>query len=58
MVWVNVDLLQMGVGGDTSWGAQVHPEYTITPSVRSYSFTLQPIVASDDVVKLSQKRDF
>lgn len=43
LVWLNIDLMQMGVGGDTSWGAQVHPEYTISPSPRSYSFTIQPL---------------
>ncbi|MEG1585388.1 MAG: DUF4981 domain-containing protein, partial [Bacteroidales bacterium] len=42
-VWVNIDLLQMGVGGDNTWGAQVHPEYTITPLDRSYSFTIEPL---------------
>ena len=40
MVWVNIDHLQMGVGGDNTWGAQVHPEYTITPKEWSYSFTI------------------
>lgn len=25
----NIDHLQMGVGGDTSWGRLVHDEYTI-----------------------------
>lgn len=43
LVWVNIDLRQMGVGGDNSWGAQVHPEYTITPKEMKYSFTIQPI---------------
>ena len=39
----NIDYLQMGVGGDTSWGRLVHPEYTI-PAIKnySYSFTIQP----------------
>lgn len=39
----NIDVLQMGVGGDTSWGRLVHPEYTI-PANKSYtySFTIQP----------------
>lgn len=39
----NIDYLQMGVGGDTSWGRLVHPEYTI-PANKSYtySFTIQP----------------
>lgn len=43
MVWVNIDHRQMGVGGDNTWGAQVHPEYTITPETMSYTFTLQPL---------------
>ena len=39
----NIDFLQMGVGGDTSWGRKVHKEYTI-PANRSYhySFTITP----------------
>ncbi len=40
MVWLNIDHLQMGVGGDNTWGAQVHPEYTITPHEWSYTFTI------------------
>ena len=42
MVWLNIDHKQMGVGGDNTWGAQVHPEYTITPHEWKYSFTLAP----------------
>lgn len=41
-VWVNVDGAQMGVGGDNTWGAQVHPEYTITPRMLEYGFTICP----------------
>lgn len=41
MVWMNIDHLQMGVGGDNTWGAMVHPEYTITPKEWSYSFTIK-----------------
>ena len=39
----NIDFLQMGVGGDTSWGRLVHPEYTI-PANKSYhySFSIEP----------------
>ncbi len=40
----NIDHLQMGVGGDNSWGAKVHDEYTIKPQNYRYSFTLQPII--------------
>ena len=43
MVWVNIDLEQQGVGGDTTWGAKTHPEYTITPNAKSYSFDISPI---------------
>lgn len=43
LVWLNIDHRLMGVGGDTTWGAQVHPEYTITPQAWNYSFTLQPL---------------
>ncbi|WP_136464971.1 glycoside hydrolase family 2 TIM barrel-domain containing protein [Flagellimonas onchidii] len=38
----NIDLLQMGVGGDTSWGRMVNDEYTIKPTDYSYSFILKP----------------
>lgn len=43
MVWLNIDHRQMGVGGDNTWGAQVHPEYTITPGPISYSFAMKAI---------------
>ncbi len=36
LVNVNVDYAQMGVGGDTSWGAWPHPEYQIP--ARDYRF--------------------
>ena len=41
MICVNIDHLQMGVGGDNTWGAMVHSEYTITPKEWSYSFTIK-----------------
>ena len=39
---LNIDLKQMGVGGDNSWGARTLPKYTIDPGSYSYSFTLIP----------------
>ncbi|MCL6267740.1 glycoside hydrolase family 2 TIM barrel-domain containing protein [Flagellimonas myxillae] len=42
MVQWNIDLMQMGVGGDNSWGRPVRDPYTIKPVRRSYSITLQP----------------
>ena len=38
----NIDYQQMGVGGDNSWGAPVHDEYTIHPKSYRYSFALIP----------------
>ena len=35
---LNADLVQMGVGGDDSWGAWPHPQYRIP--AKDYSFTL------------------
>ncbi|MDO4497423.1 MAG: glycoside hydrolase family 2 TIM barrel-domain containing protein [Bacteroidales bacterium] len=43
LVWLNIDHQQMGVGGDNTWGAPVHSEYTITPHGWSYGFTLLPL---------------
>ena len=36
----NIDYLQMGVGGDTSWGRLVHPEYTI-PANKTYEYSFR-----------------
>ena len=38
----NIDLEQMGVGGDNSWGRPVHPEYTLPPKEYRYAFILIP----------------
>ena len=32
----------MGIGGDDSWGAWPHPEYTLTSKRYSYKFRLRP----------------
>jgi len=41
----NIDFLQMGVGGDTSWGRLPHPEYMISANKNyNYSFTIQPAI--------------
>jgi beta-galactosidase len=43
----NIDHLQMGVGGDNSWGALVHDEYTIHPKQYDYSFSIRPMLNTD-----------
>lgn len=55
MVWFNIDLQQMGVGGDNSWGAQTHPEYTITPDDKHYSFTIIPLQKGEDAVHVAKR---
>lgn len=44
LVTLNIDHMQMGVGGDTSWGRRVHEEYRIPAKKYSYGFTLTPIL--------------
>jgi len=40
----NIDHLQMGVGGDTSWGRPVHKEYTIPAAEYRYAFKIVPTI--------------
>jgi beta-galactosidase len=41
-ITVNLDYKQMGVGGDDSWGARTHPEYTLPAQNYAYRFRLRP----------------
>ncbi len=43
IVNLNIDYRQMGVGGDTSWGATPHEEYMIDPGPYSYGFLIRPV---------------
>jgi beta-galactosidase len=43
----NLDVAQMGVGGDNSWGRPVHDQYTITPQDLTYAFDLVPFLTSE-----------
>jgi beta-galactosidase len=47
LVTLNLDYRQMGVGGDTSWGARTHPEYTLPAREYSYRFRLRPFSRTD-----------
>ncbi len=40
---VDIDLFQMGVGGDTSWGAWTHEQYRLTKKAYRYGFTIRPV---------------
>ena len=41
---VNVDLVQMGLGCENSWGALPRPEYRLKAEPRSFTFTLKPLL--------------
>jgi beta-galactosidase len=56
LVNLNVDLGQMGVGGDNSWGARVHPQYRLSEKKYEYSFRMRPVVKEDDVPALSKEK--
>ena len=56
LVNLNIDLGQMGVGGDNSWGALIHPQYRLLDKKYEYSFRIRPIVKDDDILKLAKER--
>jgi beta-galactosidase len=56
LVNLNVDLGQMGVGGDNSWGALIHPKYRLLDKKYEYSFRIRPVVKEDDILKLAKER--
>lgn len=43
LVDINIDNVQMGVGGDTSWGARPLDKYQIEAKNMSYSYSILPI---------------
>ena len=55
---LNLDLGQTGVGGDTSWGARPHPEYTLAPREYAYRFRLRPFVPADGSPETLSKAGF
>ena len=56
LVNLNIDLAQMGVGGDDSWGAEIHPQYRLTAMKYEYSFRMRPLVKDDDILKLAREK--
>jgi beta-galactosidase len=56
LINLNIDLGQMGVGGDDSWGAPIHPQYRLLDKKYEYSFRIRPVVKEDDIIKLAKER--
>ncbi len=42
-VFVTLDLKQMGVGGDNSWGARPHAQYQLPPADYTFRFRMKPV---------------
>jgi beta-galactosidase len=53
---LNIDFLQMGVGGDNSWGARTHPEYTIPAKNYDYSFRIVPIQKNAEINIIAREK--
>lgn len=58
LITLNIDLKQMGVGGDNSWGALPHPPYQIYPgNTYKYRFRLTPFSKEDgSPIELSKRK--
>jgi beta-galactosidase len=44
-IWLHLDHRHMGVGGDTGWTRNVHPEYRVGPGVYDWTFRIAPLRA-------------
>ncbi|MEN7550824.1 glycoside hydrolase family 2 TIM barrel-domain containing protein [Rapidithrix thailandica] len=49
-----IDYKQMGVGGDDSWGARTHKEYTLPAQDYSYSYRMRPYSRGMEPMQLSK----
>jgi len=53
---LHVDYKQTGVGGDDSWGARPHPQYTLQYGGYVHSYIIRPLRKNVDLMELSKKR--
>lgn len=58
IVTLNLDYRQMGVGGDNSWGARPHSQYTLPPKSYNYRFRLTPVPSGTKSLDLLITRGF
>jgi len=52
----NIDHLQMGVGGDTSWGRKVHEPYRIKSQAMTFKFRIVPVKSATALPTLARER--
>jgi len=53
---VNIDLAQMGLGGDDSWSPRVHEKYRIPAKPYSYSFRLKGIDNASNIDQITHTK--
>jgi beta-galactosidase len=53
---VNIDLAQMGLGGDDSWSPRVHEAYLLPAKTYSYAFRLRPIDNTSNIDQIAGVR--
>jgi len=58
LVALRLDLGQMGVGGDTSWGARPHAQYMLPPREYAYSILLKPFSLRDGAAAVQARHNF
>jgi len=56
LVSLDIDLAQMGVGGDNSWGARTHPQYLLQGDDYRYRFVIRPFSVTDNWEMLVRQR--
>lgn len=55
-ITVNLDYHQMGVGGDNSWGARTHAQYTLPAKGYAYKFRLTPLTGKEKSLSAVSRR--
>jgi len=58
LVALRLDHGQMGVGGDTSWGARPHPQYSLPPREYVYSILLKPFSSQNGAAAQQGRHNF
>jgi beta-galactosidase len=53
---LNIDFRQMGVGGDNSWGAQPHKQYTLPVTNYKFRFSFRPVEKDGDPFEIWQTK--
>ena len=55
LISLDIDQLQMGIGGEDSWGAQPLLKHQIKPNNFHYEFTLFPLSQNSDPINIVKK---